>query len=68
VEKGTALESVSSIYPYAYLYENEMKDLFGIQIQNINLDFAGKLYRTAVKTPFLKIEKAENAGTETNNG
>jgi len=46
------VESISCLYPFAYIYENEMKDLFGINIVNINLDFKGNFYQTAVKTPF----------------
>lgn len=46
------IESVSGIFPYAYLYENEMKDLFGIKIANLNVDFKGNLYKTTIKTPF----------------
>lgn len=45
------IESVTGIYPYAFLYENEMKDLFGVRIRNINIDFGGKLYKTAAETP-----------------
>jgi ech hydrogenase subunit D len=46
------ISSITSIYPCAFIYENEMHDLFGIQIKMINIDFEGKLYRTAIETPF----------------
>ncbi|MCI2048364.1 MAG: NADH-quinone oxidoreductase subunit C [Lachnospiraceae bacterium] len=46
------LSSITSIYPIAYLYENEMHDLFGIEIDMINIDFKGGLFRTGVKAPF----------------
>ena len=63
---GEALESVSAIYSYAYLYENEMKDLFGLDIRNMNVDFKGNLYQTAIKTPFglapeLEVRTVEEA-------
>ena len=32
--------------------ENEMHDLFGVKIKMINIDYEGKLYRTAIETPF----------------
>ena len=57
VEIGESIESITGIYPYAYLYENEMKDLFGICINNINVDFNGELYHTTIKTPFLGEKK-----------
>ena len=46
------ISSITSIYPCAFVYENEMHDLFGVNIKMINIDFEGKLYRTAIKTPF----------------
>jgi len=44
--------SISVIYPNAFLYENEIHDLFGLLVKNIAIDYRGSLYRTAIKTPF----------------
>ena len=44
--------SVSMIYPNAFLYENEIHDLFGLVVKDIAIDYRGSLYRTAIKTPF----------------
>lgn len=52
IEYDTEIESVSIIYPYSFLYENEIKELFGVDIKNILVDFDDNLYRIAVKTPF----------------
>ncbi len=52
ISPGTHIPSVSDIYPAAFLYENEIHDLFGISIDGINHDYNGGLYRTAVETPF----------------
>ena len=52
IDPGTHIPSVSDIFPAAYLYENEIHDLFGISIDGINHDYKGKLYRTAVEAPF----------------
>ncbi|MCR5775737.1 MAG: NADH-quinone oxidoreductase subunit C [Lachnospiraceae bacterium] len=52
IEPGTHIPSITDIFPAAYLYENEMHDLFGIEIDGINHDYKGGLYRTAVETPF----------------
>ena len=46
------ISSITSIFPCAFIYENEMHDLFGVDIKMINIDFEGKLYRTAIETPF----------------
>ena len=44
--------SISVIYPNAFLYENEIHDLFGVVIIHIAVDYRGTLYRTALSTPF----------------
>ena len=46
------IQSISVIYPNAFLYENEIHDLFGLAIKNITIDYHGKLYRTAISVPF----------------
>jgi len=52
IDGSERVESISWLYPYAFLYENEMKDLFGIDIVNMNLDFNGHFYETSVAKPF----------------
>jgi ech hydrogenase subunit D len=44
--------SISSIYWCAFLYENEMHDLFNLQVSDLAIDFHGNFYKTAVKFPF----------------
>jgi ech hydrogenase subunit D len=46
------LPSISPIYWCAFLYENELHDLFGLQVDNLAVDFHGNLYKTTVKFPF----------------
>ncbi len=48
----TELPSISIIYPYSFLYENEIKELFGVKITDITPDFNDTLYKIPVKTPF----------------
>jgi ech hydrogenase subunit D len=52
VAPGEEVRSISVIYPNAFLYENEIHDLFGVVITNITIDYHGTLYRTAIKMPF----------------
>ena len=54
IDKDTEVCSITEFYPYAFLYENEMKELFGVNIQMINLDYSNKLYRINAETPFIK--------------
>ncbi|MCU0631776.1 MAG: NADH-quinone oxidoreductase subunit C [Methanolinea sp.] len=48
----TEIASISGIYWGAFVYENEMHDLFGIRVVGMNVDFGGNLIRTAKKNPF----------------
>jgi ech hydrogenase subunit D len=49
---GEEIPSISVIYPNAFLYENELHDLFGPSVRNMSVDYRGTLYRTTLKTPF----------------
>jgi ech hydrogenase subunit D len=44
--------SISSIYWCAFLYENELHDLFNVHVDGMAVDFHGHLYETTVKFPF----------------
>ena len=54
MDKDTEVCSITEFYPYAFLYENEMKELFGVNILLIGLDYQKKLYRLKEETPFIK--------------
>lgn len=41
--KGTPLPSISHVYFAAVLVENELKDLFAIDVQGMAIDFQGRL-------------------------
>ena len=49
---NTQLPSISPIYGCAILYENEIHDLFNVQVDGLTVDFKGNFYKTAVKFPF----------------
>ena len=57
VKAGEEVQSISCIYWNAFLYENEIHDLYGIPITNIVIDYRGTLYRTRVPAPFGLPEK-----------
>lgn len=52
IAEDAEIESITAIFPNAFLYENEMSELFGIKIKYISLDYKNKLYDIAVETPF----------------
>lgn len=68
VARDEEVPSVSVVYPNAFLYENEIHDLFGVPIKNITIDYRGTLYHTAIKTPFsvenVKLPKAPKPKAE----
>ncbi len=43
VKKGEAVPSISKIYLSAILVENEMKELFGLNVENIAIDYGGHM-------------------------
>ena len=49
---GARVPSITSIYWCAFLYENELHDLFNVQVDGMAVDFHGHLYETTVKFPF----------------
>jgi ech hydrogenase subunit D len=62
VADGEEVPSVSGLYPFAWLYENEVRELFGVNVTGLNVDLKGQLYRTAVKVPLsLKAIRARVA-------
>ena len=52
IKEDTVVMSISDIYSPAFLYENEIHELFGVNISFISLDYGEKLYRIDQKTPF----------------
>lgn len=54
--EGEALPSISGICAPAVLVENEIKDLFGIEVTGLSLDYEGRfiLADTAPKAPMRK--------------
>ena len=65
VKKEEEVQSISQIYFCAVLTENEMKELFGLNVINMAIDYQGHmlLSDTAPKTPMAKqqitIERRE---------
>lgn len=61
-----AVQSVSGVYFPALLYENEIKDQFGVNFQNILIDFGGALYleQEVMKSPFCSYTIAKKGKEE----
>jgi ech hydrogenase subunit D len=52
IEPETIVPSISGMYGGAFVYENEMHDLFGVQVKGMNIDYHGTFIRTSVQNPF----------------
>ena len=50
--KAPELQSISVTYPYAFIYENELHDLYGVKFKNLTLDYGGKFFKISKETPF----------------
>lgn len=53
MDRETEIPSITEIVPQAVFYENEMKELFGVRIQMISLDYKDRLYRIRQETPMV---------------
>ena len=51
VDTDTEIPSITEVVPPAVFYENEMKEIFGVKIKMISVDYNDRLYRIKVKTP-----------------
>jgi len=55
------LTSITDVYPGAFLYENEIHELFGLNIKGINIDYKGTLYKTKIKNIFVAPSTTANS-------
>lgn len=64
VEKADEVPSLSGITVATVLIENEMKELFGLKVKGIAIDYGGNmlLAHDSPVTPMLKEKKAEPKG------
>lgn len=56
------LPSISRIYWSAFIYENEMHDLFDVKVEGMAVDFHGRFIKTATPFPFKNAQPAEKTG------
>lgn len=56
VREGETVPSVSDVYGMAFLYENEIHDLFGVSFEGLALDFHGTFYQKRSAAPFVAVD------------
>lgn len=59
--KDAEVPSISGVYFCAFLIENEMKELFGVNITDIALDLGGHLYMVEGTNPHPMARTAKKA-------
>ena len=50
--RSPEMQSITALYSYAFIYESEMHDLFGITFKNLGLDYGGKFFKIKEQTPW----------------
>ena len=52
VQQDQPVSSITQVYPCAFLQENEMAELFGVNVESMENDYHHRLYRIDRETPF----------------
>ncbi len=64
VEKGAEVPSITDRFLAAFVFENEIHDLFGVDIKGIAIDFGGNFYSLAHAEPMTIITPAQKAARD----
>ncbi len=64
VPRDAVIPSITDLYLEAFVFENEIHDLFGVHISDIAIDFGGNFYQLAVKGPMTIISPEQLAKRE----
>ncbi len=59
ITKEVVIPSISDLFLEAFIFENETHDLFGVNISNIVIDFAGNFYSLAIDEPMTVMTPEE---------
>lgn len=62
--KEDVVPSITESYLAAFVFENEVHDLFGVNISNIAIDFEGNFYRVSQKDPMTIVSPEKLAARE----
>ncbi|MDR2132533.1 MAG: NADH-quinone oxidoreductase subunit C [Clostridiales Family XIII bacterium] len=57
VKEGEAIPSITGVYWPAFIYENEIQDLFGFRFKHLALNYNGKFFKVAEPTPWNPKQK-----------
>lgn len=57
VKDGDEVDSITETYWPAFIYENEIHDLFGVKFLESKLDYEGRFFRLSMPTPWKTVKK-----------
>lgn len=64
VPRDAEIPSITDLYLEAFVFENEIHDLFGVKFTDIAIDFGGNFYQLSVKEPMTIISPEQLAARE----
>ena len=64
VGEGDTVPSITDLFLEAFVCENEIHDLYGVDIANIAIDFGGMFYQLAEKAPMTVVSPEQLAARE----
>lgn len=57
VPSGTGVGSITPSYWAAFVYENEVHDLFGVEFDGMEMDYKGTFFRTGTPYPWKEARR-----------
>ncbi len=64
VPRDAVIPSITDLYLEAFVFENEIHDLFGVNVRDIAIDFGGNFYQLAANEPMTIISPEQLAKRE----
>lgn len=64
IQKDTVVPSITDQFLAAFVFENEIHDLFGVTVKGIAIDFGGNFYKLAQKEPMTIMSPAQKAARD----
>ena len=64
VRKDDAVPSITDLFLAAFVFENEARELFGVDMRDIAIDFAGAMYAPAIDAPMTFISPEQKAAKD----
>lgn len=64
IQKDAVVPSITEHFLAAFVFENEIHDLFGVTVKGIAIDFGGNFYKLAKKEPMTIMSPAQKAARD----